>query len=162
MNKETIKNGEEIHNENQIVERISLFDGAINVPANQEFKHKRFKKTDLYNIYNSKFNDLVDNPIITEKTMDISNDGFYTFKVDKNATKKQITHALEVMFGIAVVSIKTIRTGQQTAHWNRKKKKKNIKKDIEKKALVKFNPDVELNMEKVQSIMENRQKIMRG
>jgi ribosomal protein L23 len=87
--------------------------------------------------------------------------GYYTFKVHKTATKQQIVHALEVMFGIAVVEIKTIRTGQTKAHWSHKKKK-NIKVEVGKKALVKFNPDVELNMEKIQSMMDNRQQMMRG
>jgi ribosomal protein L23 len=153
---------EEEKNNQSVVEQVQLFDGAITVPKNQKFRHVNFPKKKIYNVYNKKFSELVASPLITEKAMDITNDGYYTFKVHKNATKPQIIHSLELMFGIAVVDIKTIRTGQTTAHWNRKKKKKNIKVDIAKKALVKFNPDVELNMEKIQTMMDNRQNIMRG
>lgn len=157
MNKEEI-----IKNEGNVVETVTLFDGAITVPKDQNFKHVNIPAKKKYNVYNPKFSQAVANPVITEKTMAMTEDGYYTFKVDKKATKHQITHCLELMFGIAVVEIKTIRSGSMTAHWNRKKKKKNIKVDISKKALVKFNPAVELNMEKVQSMMDNRQNMMRS
>ena len=109
-----------------VVEQVTLFDGAITVPKDQKFKHVNFPKKNIYNVYNSKFGSLLVNPLISEKSMDMTANGYYTFKVHKTATKQQIVHALEVMFGIAVVEIKTIRTGQTKAHWSHKKKK-NIK-----------------------------------
>jgi ribosomal protein L23 len=157
-----MNNEEIIKNDSNIVETVTLFDGAVTVPKDQNFKHVKISAKKKYNVYNPKFSQTVANPVITEKSMAMTEDGYYTFKVDKTATKYQIVHSLELMFGIAVVEIKTIRSGTMTAYWNRNKKKKNIKKEITKKALVKFNPAVELNMEKIQSMMDNRQNIMRS
>lgn len=148
-----------------IVQRINLLDGAISVPANQRYKHLAMSKKEILSIYNDRFHDIIKDPIITEKSMDVADSNWYTFEVDRTATKKQIIHALEVMFKIAVVEVRTITTGTKIAHWNKHKKKleKKIaaKKQTKiKKAMVKFNPDVELNMDKVQELMANREKMM--
>jgi large subunit ribosomal protein L23 len=153
MSKEEEKNQE-------VVQRIDILDGTINVPANQKLRHLTMKKKEILSVFNDKFHDIVKDPVISEKSMDLADQGWYTFNVDKNATKHQIIHALEVMFKIGVVDVHTVRSGTQTAFWNRKKKKKEIKKEISKKAMVKFNPDVDLNMDKIQELMANREKIM--
>jgi large subunit ribosomal protein L23 len=140
-------------------ETVNLFEGAIKVPKNQTFKHEKMDKKHYYSVHNPKFSNLVLNPLISEKSMAVCSNGFYTFLVDKKATKKQITHAIEKIFGIAVIDIKTIRTGNMISHWSHKKKK-NLKENIGKKALIKFNPDVEIDMERVQTIMQNRTNIM--
>ena len=148
-----------------IVQKIELLDGAITVPANQRYKHWTMAKKEILSIYNDRFHDIIKDPIVTEKSMDIAEHDWYSFEVDRRATKKQIVHALEKLFGIAVVKIRTIFTGTKIAHWNKSKKKLEkkvaLKKQIRiKKAMVKFNPDVELNMEKFQQLMANREKLM--
>jgi len=153
MSKEEMKNQE-------VVQRIDILDGAINVPANQKLKHIAIPKKELLSVFNDRFHDIIKDPIITEKSMDLADQGWYTFEVHKTATKYQIIHALEVMFKIGVVQVHTVRSGTKVAHWNRKKKKKEIKKEITKRAMVKFNPEVELNMDKIQELMANREKIM--
>jgi ribosomal protein L23 len=144
----------------EIVQRVDILDGTISVPSNQKLRHLNIPKKKILSVFNDKFHDIVKDPVISEKSMDLADKGWYTFEVSKTATKHQIIHALEVMFKIGVVDVHTVRSGTKVAHWNREKKKKEIKKSISKKAMVKFNPDVDLNMDKIQELMANREKIM--
>ena len=52
--------------------------------------------------------DIILKPIITEKSMDMTADKKYTFKVAKNATKPEIASAVETLFGVEVESVNTI------------------------------------------------------
>lgn len=47
-------------------------------------------------------------PIITEKSNDLMQEGKYTFKVNKNATKVEIANAVEKLFGVKVLKVSTI------------------------------------------------------
>ena len=47
-------------------------------------------------------------PIVTEKSNDGLQDGKYTFKVNKNATKVEIRRAVEKLFEVKVLDVKTI------------------------------------------------------
>ena len=52
--------------------------------------------------------DIIVRPIITEKSnMDIQF-GKYTFEVNRNATKVQIAHAVEMLFDVKVLKVNTI------------------------------------------------------
>jgi len=52
--------------------------------------------------------DIILAPVVTEKsTMDMQ-DGKYTFKVAKKATKPQIKHAVEEIFKVKVESVNTL------------------------------------------------------
>ena len=48
-------------------------------------------------------------PVITEKTTELAKSRKYTFRVDKNATKPEIKEAVSKIFGVKIVSIKTIK-----------------------------------------------------
>ncbi len=52
--------------------------------------------------------DIIVAPVITEASMDRIANKTYTFKVAKNATKPEIAHAVEVMFGVKVDKVNTI------------------------------------------------------
>ena len=52
--------------------------------------------------------DIILKPIITEKSMDMTADKKYTFKVAKDATKPEIASAVETLFGVKVESVNTI------------------------------------------------------
>ena len=52
--------------------------------------------------------DIIVAPVITEASMDRIADKTYTFKVAKNATKPEIAHAVETMFGVKVDKVNTI------------------------------------------------------
>ena len=53
--------------------------------------------------------DIIIAPVITEASMDRIADKTYTFKVAKNATKPEIAKAVEVMFGVEVLNVNTIK-----------------------------------------------------
>ena len=47
-------------------------------------------------------------PVITEKSNDLMQEGKYTFKVNKNATKIEIANAVEKIFEVKVINVSTI------------------------------------------------------
>lgn len=56
-----------------------------------------------------KMYEIIKEPIITEKTMDLkTNFNKYTFKVDKRANKIEIKNAVEKLFNVKVLSVSTI------------------------------------------------------
>ncbi len=52
--------------------------------------------------------DIILKPIITEKSMDQIADKKYTFKVAVDATKPEIAHAVEELFGVKVAAVNTL------------------------------------------------------
>ncbi len=81
--------------------------------------------------------DIIIKPVITEKSMDGLQEGKYTFKVAKDATKPEIKKAVEKLFNVEVAKVTTMnvkgkmkRVGRyegMTASW--------------KKAVVTLTPD---------------------
>ena len=47
-------------------------------------------------------------PVITEKSNDLMQEGKYTFKVNKNATKVDIANAVEKLFEVKVLNVNTV------------------------------------------------------
>ncbi|MBI2017505.1 50S ribosomal protein L23 [Candidatus Daviesbacteria bacterium] len=47
-------------------------------------------------------------PLITEKSMGLAQKGFYTFEVDKNATKPQVAKIVAEKFNVKVLKVKVI------------------------------------------------------
>ena len=81
--------------------------------------------------------DIIIKPIITEASMDMLDAKKYVFKVQSRATKADIAHAVEEMFGVEVKSVRTI---------NMKKKPKRLGvhtgfKSAWKKAIVTLTAD---------------------
>ncbi len=52
--------------------------------------------------------DIIIKPLITEKSMDMVADKKYAFKVAVNATKPEIAHAVEELFGVKVAAVNTM------------------------------------------------------
>ena len=52
--------------------------------------------------------DIIVKPIITEKSNDAMQEGKYTFKVAKNATKPEIAKAVEKLFNVKVLKVNTM------------------------------------------------------
>ena len=50
-------------------------------------------------------------PVITEKSNDGLQEGKYTFKVNKNATKVEIAKAVEKLFEVKVLKVNTMHVG---------------------------------------------------
>ena len=54
--------------------------------------------------------DIIFGPVITEKSVTAQQNGVYTFKVDKRATKTQIKSEIELQFGVKVLNVNTLNT----------------------------------------------------
>lgn len=54
--------------------------------------------------------DIIIAPVVTEKSAMNAQNGVYTFKVDKRATKTQIKKTIESQFGVHVEKINTLVT----------------------------------------------------
>lgn len=52
--------------------------------------------------------DVIIKPIVTEKSNDGLQEGKYTFKVNKKATKVEIANAVEKLFGVKVLNVNTM------------------------------------------------------
>ena len=52
--------------------------------------------------------DIIIKPLITEKAMDMISERKYSFKVARNATKSEIAHAVEELFGVKVACVNTM------------------------------------------------------
>lgn len=73
-------------------------------------------------------------PIITEKSMLSAQDNYYTFRVDLNATKRDIKKAIEQIFKVNVISVKTVILKGKTRKTG--KRRSEITLSSEKKAIV--------------------------
>ena len=52
---------------------------------------------------------IIKNPIFTEKSFQIANNGKYTFEVNINATKREIARSVKEAFKVDVIDVKTQR-----------------------------------------------------
>ncbi len=50
---------------------------------------------------------IVKRPLITEKTMTLAGRGWYSFLIDKDATKREVASALKTLYSVDVKEIKT-------------------------------------------------------
>ena len=55
--------------------------------------------------------DVLIRPLVTEKTYGMMQDNKYTFEVALKATKTEIRQAVETIFKVKVIDVKTIRVG---------------------------------------------------
>ena len=72
-------------------------------------------------------------PVITEKSNDLIQEGKYTFKVNKNATKVEIANAVEKLFEEKLLKVNTISVkGKKNRVWYNQGKTSDWKKAIVK------------------------------
>ena len=78
---------------------------------------------------NTKYLDVIKAPVVTEKAAYAGENGVYSFYVDPKSNKTEIKLAIEKLFNVKVMSIKTInvhpkkrRVGRYVGITNRKKK----------------------------------------
>lgn len=78
---------------------------------------------------NTKYLDVIKAPVVTEKAAYAGQNGVYSFCVDPKSNKTEIKLAIEKLFNVKVMSIKTInvhpkkrRVGRYVGLTNRKKK----------------------------------------
>ena len=51
---------------------------------------------------------IIDSPLISERSYDLASQRKYTFRVDKRATKPQIRQAIEEIFNVGVTAVNTM------------------------------------------------------
>ncbi len=73
-------------------------------------------------------------PIVTEKSMRLATNGFYTFEVHKDADKKMIAKLISNKFKVDVISVKTMNVKGKVKQ--QKRVRKNFQKPSFKKAIV--------------------------
>lgn len=78
---------------------------------------------------NTKYLDVIKAPVVTEKAAYAGENGVYSFYVDPKSNKTEIKLAIEKLFNVKVMGIKTInvhpkkrRVGRYVGLTNRKKK----------------------------------------
>ena len=58
--------------------------------------------------------DIVKRPIITEKSMFLASTGWYTFAVALQARKEDIVKAIDALYSVSVVKVRTMRVAGKT------------------------------------------------
>lgn len=83
-------------------------------------------------------------PVITEKSFDKANRGWYSFILDKDLNKNQAKKIIENFFSVNVVKIKSvILKGKTKRSW---KTKKQVKEQDRKKVVVKLAKDQKIEI----------------
>lgn len=87
-------------------------------------------------------------PVVTEKSLDlVDTENQYTFKVDMNATKKDVKLAVEEKFDVEVLDVKThIRLGKRVRFGRNRTEGR---RSNEKRAIVKLASDDSIDIFKV-------------
>lgn len=95
-----------------------------------------------------KISDVLKKPMITEKSFQEAAKGFYTFIVDKRATKHQIKKAIADHFKVAVVSVKTLNYQGKKRRFGKQRIETQL--PAFKKALVKLRGGQKIDIFEVQ------------
>ena len=68
-------------------------------------------------------------PIVTEKTANMTADRRYAFKVQLSATKREIKHAIELLFSVKVDDVRVVRSKavKTRSGFSKQKKKAYVK-----------------------------------
>ena len=80
--------------------------------------------------------DIIKRPIITEKAALLAEKAVYTFEVAKDANKVEIKKAIEEIFGVKVVAIRTVNVHKKAKRMSRYEGFKSAYK----KAIVRLEP----------------------
>lgn len=72
-------------------------------------------------------------PIYTEKSLQEAKNGKYTFEVPLNMNKKQIAAQVSKLFGVKVISVRTVKKGPEKG---RNARGKNFAFGVVKKAII--------------------------
>ncbi len=86
--------------------------------------------------------DIIIEPVVSEKSYGLIEQGVYTFKVDPRASKPEIHDAVEAIWGVSVVKVNTLtRKGKVT---RARKSNRLGKKPDSKRAIVTLAPGNEI------------------
>lgn len=78
-------------------------------------------------------------PILTEKSLRLAKEGWFTFRVEKDAAKREIAKAVEVQFGVNVIDIRTLTMPGKTRRVGKSRREHEV--SDWKKAVVQLKKD---------------------
>ncbi len=79
---------------------------------------------------------IIKRPLVTEKATQLADEeNVYVFEVDRRANKIQIKQAIEQIYGVKVVEVRTVNMKPKRGRWGRKTV---VRKSAWKKAYVKL------------------------
>ena len=87
---------------------------------------------------------IIISPVISEKSLQETALIRYTFKVNPKANKHQIKQAVETMFSVDVVKVRTIKSKALVK--KSRKTRKTIKIKVGKKAIVELKPKQKIDL----------------
>jgi large subunit ribosomal protein L23 len=87
---------------------------------------------------------IIISPVISEKSLQETALNRYTFKVNPKANKHQIKQAVETMFSVDVVKVRTIKSKALVK--KSRKTRKTIKIKVGKKAIVELKPKQKIDL----------------
>ena len=87
---------------------------------------------------------ILQEPILTEKSLRLSKNGWFTFKVAIEANKRAITKAVEDQFSVNVIDIRTLTMPGKTRRVG-KSRRENTSTDW-KKAIVQLKKDQKISL----------------
>lgn len=90
--------------------------------------------------------DIILSPRITEKSMANALGTQYTFAVHPQATKTQIRHAIEEIFGVNVLNVNTVNVGGKKRAFARRGVRTSGKQSDFKKAIVTLKPGQKIEL----------------
>ena len=90
--------------------------------------------------------DVILSPRITEKSMTNALGQQYSFVVHPQATKTQIRHAIEEIFGVNVVKVNTVNVGGKTKTFARRGARTEGRTKDYKKAVVTLKPGQKIEL----------------
>lgn len=90
--------------------------------------------------------DVILSPRITEKSMANALGTQYTFAVHPQATKTQIRHAIESIFGVNVVNVNTVNVAGKKRNFARRGVRTHGKQSDFKKAIVTLKPGQKIEL----------------
>lgn len=90
--------------------------------------------------------DVIISPRITEKSMASALEQRYTFVVHPEATKTQIRHAIEEIFGVNVLKVTTVNVRGKARNFARKGVRTSGKQSDFKKAVVTIKPGQKIEL----------------
>ena len=90
--------------------------------------------------------DVIVSPRITEKSMANALGQQYSFVVHPHATKTQIRHAVEEIFGVNVIKVNTVNVGGKTKNFARRGARTHGQTKDFKKAIVTLKPGQKIEL----------------
>jgi large subunit ribosomal protein L23 len=85
---------------------------------------------------------VIKRPLVTERSVDMADQGIYSFEVDRDANKLEIREAIESIFKVSVVGVNTLRVHRK----QRGRGRFAGYTQVSKKAIVRLKPGDKINI----------------